>query len=170
VTATETKIAGYFAEHPPATAKLGKALRARLRARLPGLFEVVYVYERQKSLVIAYSPTEQGYEGVCSLALDPAGAKLHFGQGASLSKADPSRLLQGKGKTVRHVVLHSVADLDRPEIEGLISAALNLAKVRPDAASTSAVVIRAESQAQRARRATKTTRPASARGSSKPRR
>jgi len=39
----ETQLAGYFAKVEPAMAKLGKALRAKLRARLPGLFEIVYM-------------------------------------------------------------------------------------------------------------------------------
>jgi hypothetical protein len=33
------------------------------------------------------------------------------------SKSDPNKLLQGSGKTVRHVVLNTVADFDRAEIE-----------------------------------------------------
>ena len=49
----EAQIAGFFAKYEPATARLGKALRARLRDRLPGLFELVYVYENQNALVIS---------------------------------------------------------------------------------------------------------------------
>src|SRR4026207_1023802 len=69
VTNAEAQLATYFAKYEPGIAKLGKALRAKLRDRLPGLFEVVYFYESQDSLVIAYSPTENGYEALCSLAL-----------------------------------------------------------------------------------------------------
>ena len=79
----ETQLAGYFAKYDPPMAKLGKALRARLRDRLPGLFEVVYVYENQDALVITYSPTEDGYEGLCSIGLRPRGVNLYFGRGAS---------------------------------------------------------------------------------------
>ena len=43
VTNSETQLAGFFAKYEPATVKLGKALCAKLRARLPGLFEIVYV-------------------------------------------------------------------------------------------------------------------------------
>lgn len=166
----ETQLASYFAKYEPAMVKLGKALRAKLRARLPGLFEVVYVYENQGSLVISYSPTEQGYEAPCSIALDPNGAKLYFGQGAQLSASDPNKLLQGRGKTVRYVVLSSAADLDRPEIEVLMASALKLAKVRPDASAKGSVIIRAEAQKERARRAAKAAGPAPARRSAKPRR
>jgi hypothetical protein len=75
----------------------------------------------------------------------------------SRSSASPcaSKLLQGRGKTVRHVVLSSVADFDRAEIEVLIAAALKLAKLRLDAGAKSSVIIKAEAQKQRARRATR---------------
>ena len=160
VTNAETQLASFFAKYEPAMVKLGKALRAKLRDRLPGLFELVYVYDSQNALVISYSPTENGYEGLCSIALYPRCVKLFLAQGALLSKSDPNKLLQGRGKTVRHVVLNSVADFDRAEIEVLMAAALKLAKLRLDASAKSSVIIKAEAQKQRARRATKAARPA----------
>ena len=170
MTNPETQLASYFAKYEPTMVKLGKALRAKLRDRLPGLFEIVYVYESQNSLVISYSPTETGSDGVCAIALYPSRVNLFFSGGALLSKSDPSRLLQGSGKTVRHVVLNSMADFDRPEIEVLMAAALKLAKLRPDASAKGSVIIKAEAQKQRARRAKKAARPASARRTAKARR
>ncbi|MCY2960286.1 MAG: hypothetical protein NTY35_08970 [Planctomycetota bacterium] len=166
----EAQLASFLAKYAPPIARLGKALRAKLRARLPGLFEIVYVYENQDALVISYSPTEHGYEGLCSLALYPDAVKLHFGQGARLAKSDPSQLLQGRGKTVRHVVLNSVTDFDRAEIEVLMAATLKLAQVRLDASSKGAVILKAEAQKQRADRAKKAARPASTRPKAKARR
>jgi len=160
VTNAETQLASYFAKYEPSMAALGKALRAKLRHRLPGLFEIVYVYENQNALVISYSPTVNGYEGLCSLALYPREVKLYFTQGELLSKSDPDKLLQGRAK-VRYVVLNAVADFERGEIEVLMAAALKLAKVRLDPSATGSVIIRAESQKQRARRTTKPARPAS---------
>ena len=133
MTNAETQLASFFAKYEPAMVKLGKALRAKLRARLPGLFEIVYVYENQNALVISYSPTEHGYDGLCGISLYPRCVKLFFGQGALLSKSDPKKLLQGSGKTVRHVVLNAVADFDRAEIEVLMAAALKLANVHLNA-------------------------------------
>jgi hypothetical protein len=170
MTNAETQLAGFFAKYEPATAKLGKALRTKLRARLPGLFEIVYVYERQDSLVIAYSPNEHGYDALCSLALYPHTARLYFAQGPRLSKSDPNKLLQGRGTMVRHVVLNAAKDLDSPGIEALMAAALKLAKLRLDASAKGAVIIKAEEQKQRARRATKTARAAPARRTAKARR
>jgi hypothetical protein len=166
----EAQLASFFAKYEPAVVKLGKALRAKLRARLPGLFEIVYVYDSQNALVISYSPTEHGYEGLCSLALYPDTVNLYFGQGALLSKSDPNKLLHGRGKTVRHVVLNTVADYDRAEIEVLMAAALKLAKLRLNAGGKGSVIIKAEAQKQRARRASKAARPASARRTAKARR
>jgi hypothetical protein len=166
----ETQLASFFAKYEPAVAKLGKALRAKLRDRLPGLSEVVYVYDSQDSLVISYSPTESGPDGVCAIGLYPRCVKLFFGQGARLSKSDPNKLLQGRGKTVRHVVLNAVADFDRAEIEALMAAALKLAKLRLDGSAKGSVIIKAEAQKQRARRATKAARPVSARRTAKARR
>jgi hypothetical protein len=123
----------------------------------------VYVYENQDSLVISYSPTERGYEGLCSLAVHPDKVHLYFTRGAALSKSDPDKLLQDRGKTVRHVVLNSVADFERPEIEGLMAAALDLAKLRLDPRAKGPVIIKAEEQKQRASRAAKAARPASPR-------
>ena len=168
-TNAETQLASYFAKYELAMAKLGKALRAKLRARLPGLFEIVYVYENQNALVISYSPTEHGYEGLCGLKLSPRGVELFFGQGALLSKSDPNKLLQGSGKSVRHVVLNSVADVDRAEFDVLIAAALKLAQVRLDASAKGSVIIKAEAQKARARSAAKSPQPPSARRTPKAR-
>lgn len=148
----ETQLASFFAAYEPARAELGRALRAKLRARLPGFFEIVYVYENQNALVISYSPTEHGYEGLCSLALHPGKVGLYFTRGALLSASDPKKLLQGRGTGVRHIVMNAVADFDRVEIEALMVAALKRANVELDANSTNVVIIRADEQKKRARR------------------
>ncbi len=164
------QLASFFAKYEPAIVKLGKTLRAKLRARLPGLLELVYVYDSQSSLVISYSPTETGSDAVCAIALYPGRVSLFFTGGAGLSKSDPNRLLQGRGKAARHVVLSSVADFDRAEIEVLMAAAVKLAKVRLDPSAKGSVIIKAEAQKQRARRAAKAARPGSERRTAKARR
>jgi hypothetical protein len=148
MTDAETQIESWFTKYEPATAQLGKALRAKLRARLPGLSEIVYVYENQKALVISYSPTEQGYAGVCSLSVRPDGVQLYFTQGAQLSKSDPNGLLQGRSG-VRYVAMNAAADLDRADVEALMAAALKLAKVRLDPSAKGALILKAESLRER---------------------
>lgn len=152
---TEQQLANFFAKYDPAIAKLGKALRTKLRARLPGLFEIVYVYASKNSLVISYSPIDKGYGGVCAIWLEPASVKLYFGRGAELAHADPNELLQGRGATVRHIVMNAAKDLERAEIEALIVAALELAEVRLDPNAKGTVIVKAEEQKQRAAKARK---------------
>ncbi len=171
MTNPETQLAVLFANYEPAMAKLGTTLRAKLRDRLPGLFEIVYFYEGQNALVISYSPTENGYDGMCSIGLYPDCAKLFFTQGPSLSKADPNKLLRGSGKSVRHVVLNTAADFDRAEIQALMTAAVKLAKVRLDPNAKGSVILKAEAQKQRrARVAKKAARPTPTRRAAKSRR
>ena len=168
MTNPETQIASFFAKYEPTIANLGKALRAKLRARLPGLLELVYVYENQHSLVFSYSPTEAGADGVCGIALYPREVKLFIAGGDPLTKSDPKGLLQGKGKAVRYVGLSSVADFHRPEIEVLIAAALKIKNLRLDPSAKGSVVIKAEEQKQRAQRAKKqAARPAATRPTKK---
>ena len=155
MTTAEAQLESYFAKYEPRMIEFGKALRACMRKRLPGLHEIVYVYENQNALVISYSPTENGFEGVSSIALYPTEAKLFFAQGAKLSAADPKKLLKGSSG-VRHIVMHAVADFDRPEIEALFVAALGLAKLSLDPRAKGSLIIRAESQKKRAGRATAT--------------
>lgn len=166
----EALLASYFARYAPAVAKLGKALRAKLRARLPGFFEIVYVYERQESLVISYSPTERGYEGLCGLALYPDCVKLFFTNGTQLSKADPNERLQGSGKNARYVLLASVADFGAEDIQALLAAALKLARIRLNPAAKGAVILKAESQKKRSSRANPVARATPARRPAKPKR
>ncbi len=167
-TSAEVELEGFFAEYDAPTAKLGRTLRTRLRARLPGLLELVYVYESQRSLVISYSPSQAGADAVCAVALYPHGVKLFLSGGAPLSKSDPKKLLRGRGKSVRHVVLSSIADFERPEIDVLMAAALELTKVRLDARAKGSTIIKAGEQKQRARRAGKAARPTAGRRSPSP--
>lgn len=148
----EAQLESYFAAYEPVMVNLGKALRAKMRKRLPGLNELVYVYENQGSLVIAYSPTDQGggSDAPLGIALYADCAKLFFTHGAELSKSAPGKLLQGSGKTARHVVLNAATDLDRPEIEALMAASLKLAGVSPKEGAEGSVIIKAEAQKQRA--------------------
>lgn len=153
------QIAALFATCDAATARLGKAVRARLRARLRGLFELVYHYARQGSVVLSYSPTAAGADGVCSLALYPGEVRLYFARRALPAK-DPSGLLKGQGKAVRYVVIGSPADLARPEVEAWISAAAGLVRPTATTGAKGAVVLKVDEQKQRARRARATKRPA----------
>ena len=166
----EAELAGFFKRYAPQVSKLGKALRAKLRERLSGATEVVYLYENQKALVISYSPTGRGYDAPVTLGLYPDGVRLYFGQGAQLAKSDPGKLLQGSGKTVRYVALGSLADFERAEVQALMATALKLAKFEPDGSAEGKIILKAEEQKQRATRAKKAPRATAKPSTPKPRR
>lgn len=148
----ERQLTQAFARFAAPRAKLARALRTKLRARLPGLVEVVYEYERQEAVVVAYSPSGKGYDAACSLRISPTEARLYFADGPRLARIAPRGLLHGSGSKVRYVELASAADLGRPEIEALIVGALEHSGAVPDPRVESAIVTKGASQKERAAR------------------
>lgn len=146
----DTDLTPFYAKYDPAHAKLAMAVRAKLRARLPGLLELVYMYERQEAFVISYSPTEAGASGVAGLSLKPGGVTLFLNGGDALSQFDPKGLLGPKGGLARQLALHSIADYDRPEIEILIAGAVLLAKVKLVPGTPTRTIVKAAEQKKRA--------------------
>lgn len=105
--------------------KLIRSVRSAVRKRLPTANELVYDYGF--SLVIAYSPTEQGIDGIVSISARADGLSLYFLNGPKLP--DPKKLLQGSAKMVRFVPLESASRLKHPDVEALIAATIKLASV-----------------------------------------
>ncbi len=72
---------------------------------------------------------EAGYKGVvCYLTVSKQGVKLGLAGGAELR--DPKGLLQGDGKSHRHIPLTSMADLRKPGVKALLRSALSAWKKR----------------------------------------
>src|SRR5215204_79054 len=97
------QLEGFIAKYSPAVAKVAKAALEKMRKRLPGAIELVY--DNYNALVIGFSPTEKTSDAVFSIALYPKWVSLCFLQAEGLS--DPRNLLQGEGKTARHIVLET---------------------------------------------------------------
>ena len=138
-----------FARYEAPIAGLGRAVRLRVQARLPSFNQILYYYENRGNLVISWSPTENGYDGVCSLAVAAGGVLLHFAKGAALLGADPGKRLQGRGPGVRHVVLTDAAEIADPSIEALFSAALALAGVQVDPGAAGKVLLAPQQRARK---------------------
>jgi hypothetical protein len=116
-----------LAAYPDEVRALAGAARAALAKALPGATEGADL--PAKMLSYSYGP---GYRGlVCTLIMSKTGVKLGIYRGAELP--DPSGLLQGAGKVHRHVQLRSTADLNRPELERLLAAALDAWRARAGA-------------------------------------
>jgi hypothetical protein len=136
-----------MSRYSPVVAVVAKSALAKMRKRLPGAVELVY--DNYNALVVGFGPSERASEAVFSIALYPRWVNLFFLNGAGLH--DPHRLLKGKGKQVRSIVLESADILDRPEVEALIAAALGRA-TPIDANNKRKLVIRSISPVRRPRR------------------
>jgi uncharacterized protein DUF1801 len=101
-----------------------------------------YIFDMRSKVVLAYGATERVIaDGVCNVSVYPRHVTLGFVHGADL--ADRAGVLQGRGKGMRHVRLHALADLDRREIRALLRQARRHAGIRrPRGASSFDVVTR----------------------------
>jgi hypothetical protein len=144
----QAQLERFLDKYSPAVATLARACLAKMRARLPGAVQLVY--DNYNALVIGFGPSERASEAVFSIALYPRWVTLFFLQGAGLP--DPKRLLRGSGKVVRHIVLESAADFDRPDVQNLMATALKRAEPGIDLDAPGSLVIRSVSAKQRPRR------------------
>ncbi|HEY2861721.1 MAG TPA: hypothetical protein VGJ21_25195 [Terracidiphilus sp.] len=144
----ERQLESFIAKYSPEIAACAREARARIRAKYPTSFELVY--DNYNALAIGYAPSEKTSEAIFSIALYPRWVSLFFLQAAGLP--DPERILKGSGKVVKHVVLPSPDALDHPAVRDLMREAEVLAKAPFSRTGTNRLLIRSVSQAQRARR------------------
>lgn len=121
----EADLRSYLDRLDPNVQQLARSVRAAIRERLPTANELAYDYKT--FVVIAYSPTERGIDGVVSIAARPDGVRLYLMRGPLLP--DPRRLLRGSGKQTRFVRVEALSQLADPDVEALIGAAIELAEV-----------------------------------------
>jgi hypothetical protein len=115
---------------------------------LPAANELVYAYSN--SLVIAYSPSEHGIEGIVSTAARATGVDLYFNQGPKLP--DPKKLLMGSARQVRFIHLETARRLAHPDVEALIAAAIKASRVPLPATGGGKLIIRTDGEKKRPRR------------------
>ncbi|MBV8503075.1 MAG: hypothetical protein JO006_15330 [Paucibacter sp.] len=105
--------------------KLALSVRAAVRKRFPTANELAYDYK--SFCVIGYSPTDHGIDSIVAIAARTTGVFLYFSQGPQLP--DPNKLLRGSGKQVRFVQLESASRLSHPDVEALIAATVDQARI-----------------------------------------
>jgi hypothetical protein len=140
--------AAFLSKYDPAVAAAAKAALARMRKYVPGAVELVY--DNYNALVVGFGPSEHASEAVVSIACYPRWVTIFFLQGAGLD--DPTGLLKGSGRRVRHIVLSDVKVLDRPPVRALIRQALAAAPRPIDPQARRRMAIRSVSAKQRPRR------------------
>lgn len=130
-------VARFASEHE----RLIAALRRWILKLLPTAHEMVYEY--RDWIVISYSPSGRGFEGVLAIRADADGVKLYFNQGKGLP--DPEKLLRGSAQA-RWIAVESAATLARPAVADLASEALARNPVPFAAAGRGPIDIRAKLQ------------------------
>jgi hypothetical protein len=142
------QLADFLGKFDPEVATIAKGALSKLRKRLPGAFELAY--DNYNALAIAFGPTDGSSAAVFSIAVYPRWVSLFFAQGARL--LDPRSILKGSGNQMRHIVLESPDDIQRPDVEELISQALKLAGVLMDGRRRRRLIIKSIAAKQRPRR------------------
>jgi len=147
-TSPARQLEGFIDRYSPDVAKVARQALRLLRPRLRGAYELVY--DNYNALAIGFSPSDRASDVVVSVALYPRWVSLFFMRGATLP--DPSGLLRGRGKHVRHFKLESAADVKTHGIQLLIQQAIEQSPRRFSPSLTATLVIKSISANQRARR------------------
>ena len=101
----------YIAKLPPAQQEIVRSLRKTIRQAAPKLGEAIKWQ----------TPCYSGSSNVCSIAAFKNHVNLHFFQGAELT--DKQGVLEGTGKGMRHVKVHSAKEIPNNAIAGLVKQA-----------------------------------------------
>ena len=121
----EDQLQSYIDRLDPKNQKLFRSVRAAVRKRFPTANELAYDYKT--FVVISYSPTGKGIDGIVGIAGRPTGVFLYFNQGPQLP--DPKRILQGSGKQTRFIQVEAASQLAHPDVEAFIAATIEQAKI-----------------------------------------
>ena len=144
----ERQLRAFIAKFAPKDERLIRAVRSTVRKRFPTANELVW--DNYNFFVIGYSPTERPTDSIVSIAARAGSVGLCFIRGASLP--DPRKLLLGTGKQTRFIRVESAGLLAQPEIEALVSAAIDQAGTPLPAKGKGRVIIRSVAVKQRPRR------------------
>jgi hypothetical protein len=105
------------------------------------------VYDYSHSVIISYSPTDRGIDGIVSIAARTDGVRLYLMHGPQLP--DPKRLLLGSGKQARFVQMETASQLAHPDVQALIGAAIDRASVPLSREGKGKIIIRSGAAKQR---------------------
>ncbi|MFO1054936.1 MAG: hypothetical protein U1F36_22170 [Planctomycetota bacterium] len=144
----EAQLRSFVDKFDPKHQKLFRSVRTALRKRFPTANELVYEYA--DSVVISYTPNRHGIDGIVSIALRADGLRLYLMNGPQLP--DPKELLLGTGKQTRYVEVGTARQLSTPDVDALIAAALERAKVPLPSEGGGVLVIQSSAVKKKTRR------------------
>src|SRR5271155_1355390 len=136
----EAQLRSYVAKLDPKIQKLFRSVRAAVRKRFPTANELAYDYSN--ALVIGYSPADRGIDAIVAIRACATGVSLYFSQGPQLP--DPKRLLRGSGKQTRFIQVEAASQLAHPEVEALIAATIDQARVPLPSKGKGSLIIKSD--------------------------
>ncbi len=114
----------HLATFDPQISSLTLAVRQMVLEEAPDAIESI---SKGYALAIGFSFTGKPLkDGFCHIATYQGHVNLGFNRGALLP--DPGGVLEGTGKLVRHITIHSENDLARPVVRRLVRAAIDQVK------------------------------------------
>lgn len=144
----EAELRSFINRFDPKMQELIRSVRAAVRRRFPTVNELAYEYPN--SVVISYSPTERGIEGIVTIAGRDDGVFLYLSHGPQLP--DPKKLLQGSGTMNRFIRLDAAGRLGHPDVEALIVASIARATVPLPSKGKGKLIIQSSASRRRPRR------------------
>lgn len=93
-----------------------KTLRSMAKKTMPGAVEMVY------HNALGYSLSKSPWDRVCYIAHQPKGY-INFGFFFGIDIPDPTGLIQGEGKRIRHVKVYTLKEAKNPALQKLVEAA-----------------------------------------------
>jgi len=117
----DRQLLGYLASYDPHIANLSLALREIVLEEAPEAIESIV-----KSYAVAIGFSFSGKplkDGFCHVVTYADHVNLGFNRGAQLP--DPSGVLVGKGKSIRHITLRDQSELEQPFLRRYLQAAID---------------------------------------------
>ena len=134
------QFAAFLSRFPPEIVALVKRCLPKLRRAFPVSYELVYDYSH--SVVVSFTMTGHGSEGIVAMAVLPGEVKLYFNK----STPDPKGLLEGTGGKVRSVTIKSASEFDKGDIHALIKAAIKHSGVKFPKTGSTRMIIKSEAK------------------------
>ena len=114
------ELLGFLSPYGKSITELALAVRALVLEEAPSAIETIY--HAYNAVALGYSFTGRLKEGFCHVAVYTGHVNLGFNRGADLP--DPQSVLQGSGKSIRHIRIQHSGDLAKPWLRRYIRAAV----------------------------------------------
>jgi hypothetical protein len=117
----------FLSPYGPNITELALATRALVLAEAPESAELIY--DAYNAVATGYSFTGRPSDAFLHIAVYAKWVNLGFNRGSTLD--DPQAVLQGSGRSIRHIRISKPEDLENPVVRALVITAIAAAE-RPD--------------------------------------